>query len=511
MRPLEARLAPLARLPRGLWLQSLVNSNGALETRLAALEILRQHLLRGSLPAPAEWDWPAGHAAAPARASIEELGLAGYCREQPELTDLILRSLLWHLDQIPDYLDRGANECDAARIAVKAFHADWSERQGELDELIYVLGDLGDMLKNSRWDEMRGLLSNPGWREVLRIRKLIEQLPELVALIRKLGRNRQTEQDDDTHRVERIIEEQTLAPHPSRRSVRVPDLPGETRGIKRSGRVGRMLPSEAALLLHPRLRLIWHARHVERALLTYDEQDHYEETRLVPAPAWRPTTRREPQKRLQRGPILLCVDTSGSMQGGAEAVAKAVVLEAMRCAHKEGRACHLFAFGGPGELLEQELNAAAEGLQAMTEFLGQSFGGGTDICGPLARAMAKLHEEQWRAADLLIASDGEFGATADLAARLQAAKDELGLYVQGILIGDRETIGMLELADHVHWVEQWRRYGSGPAGPPPVHSKSLTAQYFPGALRGPVAAAQVDGASAAAAVSRGEGAAKSPK
>ncbi|HMV21733.1 MAG TPA: VWA domain-containing protein, partial [Rhodocyclaceae bacterium] len=54
--------------------------------------------------------------------------------------------------------------------------------------------------------------------------------------------------------------------------------------------------------------------------------------------------------------------------------------------------------------------------------------------------------------------------------------------VQGVLIGDRETIGLLEVADDIFWVRDWRHYGSSLADSP-VHSKSLTAMYFPGALR----------------------------
>ena len=60
-------------------------------------------------------------------------------------------------------------------------------------------------------------------------------------------------------------------------------------------------------------------------------------------------------------------------------------------------------------------------------------------------------------------------------------KREQGLRIQGILIGDRETIGMLEVCDDIFWVRDWRRFGSGAASP--VHSKSLTALYFPNALR----------------------------
>jgi uncharacterized protein with von Willebrand factor type A (vWA) domain len=181
--------------------------------------------------------------------------------------------------------------------------------------------------------------------------------------------------------------------------------------------------------------------------------------------------------------MLVCVDTSGSMQGGAEAVAKAVVLEAARTAHAQGRACHVFAFSGPGEVVDLALDPDAGGLVRLTHFMGQGFGGGTDVGAPLERALAKLAEEGWNLADLLLASDGEFGATPEVAAAVAKAKAERGLRVQGVLVGDRETIGMLELADDVFWVRDWRRFGDPSAAGSPIHSRSLTATYFPGALR----------------------------
>jgi uncharacterized protein with von Willebrand factor type A (vWA) domain len=230
------------------------------------------------------------------------------------------------------------------------------------------------------------------------------------------------------------------------------------------------------------LRLVWHARHAERALLSYEDDDRMDEVRHTQAPVRRPSQRREPDRRLEMGPMLICVDTSGSMQGGAEAVAKATVLEAVRAAHAQHRACHVFAFGGPDEVVEMALPVDAGGLERLTRFLGQTFGGGTDICGPLDRALARLEQAGWQLADVLIASDGEFGATPELAARLRMARVQTGLRVQGILIGDRETIGLLELTDDIFWVRDWRRYG-GSGADSPVHSKSLTASYFPGALR----------------------------
>ncbi|HET8542553.1 MAG TPA: VWA domain-containing protein [Anaeromyxobacter sp.] len=478
---LEAPLAPLERLPRGLWLGTLAHSHGPLVPRLEAVERLRAALLAGRPPDPGA-PWPRPPLARAVAAAFAALDLPRSCAGDEPLVDLVLRSLLWHLDRIPDLVDRGATVAAAEALAVEAFAADWSERCGELRELVDVLGPLGDLLESTRWDLLRGLLRSSGWQEVVRIRRLVERIPELVRVIRQLGRARETEHPDESRRVTVEVMERGTALRRERRTTRVPDLPGETRGVRRSSRVARMLPSEAMLLAHPRLRLVWHARHAERTLLTYEDDDRLEDVVLREVPVWRRSARRAAGRRLELGPMLVCVDTSGSMQGGAELVAKAVVLEAVRAAHAQRRACHVFAFSGPGEVVEMPLALDAGGLERLTRFMGQSFGGGTDIGAPLERALAMLDDEAWQLADLLLASDGEFGATPEVAAAVARAKASRGLRVQGVLIGDRETIGMLELADDVFWVRDWRRLGGSDAASP-VPSKGLTAAYFPGALR----------------------------
>lgn len=69
----------------------------------------------------------------------------------------------------------------------------------------------------------------------------------------------------------------------------------------------------------------------EKALQTY-ERDGWSEfnTQIVPE-------RREIRPTADRGPILLCVDTSGSMRGPREVVAKALALECMRAARAQAR------------------------------------------------------------------------------------------------------------------------------------------------------------------------------
>jgi uncharacterized protein with von Willebrand factor type A (vWA) domain len=498
----EARLAALDALPRRLWLGGLTNCEGSVEARLGMLRGLRESLQAGSLPDPSCAAWPEPALRTRVFEVAAELELPRLCREHTDLADPLLGSLLWHLDRIADYIDHGESREAAISSALDAFADDWRERGEIVKELVEVLGEAGDLFKNTNWDALRGLLKSAGWQEILRIHRRLACLPELVALIRRLGRTQPVDADQAASDVEAPTRASVIVPATHTRVTHLPEVPGETRGVFRSGRIARMLPSETLQLRHPRLRLVWHARHVERSLLTYEEDDRIEEIMHTPLPATASSTVRRPAPRLECGPILVCVDTSGSMLGGAEIVAKAVVLEAMRTASAQRRGCRVYAFGGPDEIVELELAATLEGIERLARFLEQGFHGGTDVIGPLERVLVRLSEESWQRADLLIASDGEFGATKACADAVDRAKRELGLRVQGVLIGDRETIGLLELADDIFWVRDWRRHG-GARVDSPVPSKSLTAMFFPGALRGPGAGAPQSGAAAASAVAAG--------
>lgn len=91
-------------------------------------------------------------------------------------------------------------------------------------------------------------------------------------------------------------------------------------------------------------KLLFYAKMAEKGLQTY-ERDGWGEFPTVINPV-----RREIRPTADRGPILLCVDTSGSMRGARETVAKALALECMRAAKEQERDCYMFAFAGPAEV-----------------------------------------------------------------------------------------------------------------------------------------------------------------
>lgn len=482
VRRIDAPFDALQALPRSVWLGTLVASVGTPERRLADGAAWHAALSAGELAPPA-CDFGDAQASAPLRGVVGELGLPALARGAPALAEQVLRTLLWHLDRLVDHQPRLTREQAIARVS-EEFRAAWTIEKADWEQVLALLQSLGD-LGEVKWDALQGHLRSRAWRVAQRAAERLGQLQPLVELIRRLGRG-----EREAAAAAPVASVRAPTPAPTRwRETRLTDAPGEIEGIRHDDRIERMLGSEALAFSHPVLHRLWRARRAERRLLCYQSQAVLLERVADPAGRAPPAATQVQPDAGERGPMLIAVDTSGSMRGAPENVAKAVVLQALRTAHAERRACLLFAFGGPGELVEHELALTRSGLDALMAVMDQVFDGGTDLQAPIERATQRVHEARWSRADLLIVSDGEFGCTPHTLALLADARERLGLRVQGLLIGDRETMGLLDTCDDIFWLRDWRRHadaGAGvvgtDAGFTPVHSRSLTALYFPNAL-----------------------------
>ncbi|MDO9291172.1 MAG: VWA domain-containing protein [Hydrogenophaga sp.] len=472
----------LNALPRELWRWAAVCSSGPATRRLPELAHWVRALMVGTLPDPAH-DFGDAAATQALRPLLAELDLLTLTRQSAPLTRQVLQSLLWHLDSL---IDRPADEPRAQAVArmQASFRDSWDVQRQGWDEVLALLQSLGD-LAHLRWDDLAGQLNRREWQEARRIGQLLQRLPALASFIDGVGR-RDTDRQrppartvrpdpaPDAQAAQRQADEEERRPEPT-----------AVDGVRRSRNLARMAGSESLNLTHPVLHRLWRARFAEAQLLTYDDRARETSRRPLPLPEHRP--HRQAPTHTGRGPLIICLDTSGSMRGAPENVAKACVLQALRSAHAGQRRCRLLAFGGPSELLERDLTLDATGLEHLLDLMGQSFDGGTDVQTPIERAIALVQTAGWHEADLLVVSDGEFGVTPATLQQLREAKERLALRAHGILIGDRETIGLLEVCDHLYWVREWRRYGSGASAVAddfsPVHSRSLTALYFPNAIR----------------------------
>jgi len=477
--PFDAPYDQLRDLPRAVWRPSLATAVGSAAQRLVDARTWLAALDAGELP-HADADFGDAAASAPLRQVVADLRLPAFARGLPAFGEQVLRTLLWHLDRLIDLQPR-LPRAEAIVQVSDEFRTAWTLETQGLEPDLALLRELSAGAHLS-WAELRGQLRSRAWHEARRAAERLAALPEIVALLQRLGRREFSTRDA-------VAPARDTAPTTQRPPVRavateLVGAPGEITGIRFDSRIEHMLPSEALWLHHPVLGRLWRARRAEGRLLAHETSALVTDWR--PDPTGRPDAAPPagPERALERGPFVLCLDTSGSMAGAPEHVAKAVAIAALRAAHASGRACRLIAFGGPGELIERELTDGAQGLAHTLALMGQAFDGGTDVQTPIERAVDCVHEAGWHGADLLIVSDGEFGCVRATLDRLDAARSRLGLHVQGVLVGDRETMGLLEVCDAIHWVRDWRRFAeSGEAVPPsPVHSKSLTALYFPNAL-----------------------------
>jgi len=337
--------------------------------------------------------------------------------------------------------------------ATAKMEAAWGEQLGGWTSVADVFDGLQGEASFG-WDLSRGILKHVGWTRVEQMHKLLKSLPQISEIAKALGRAKSSEKELGPEerimaKVSRVREELLW--------VDAPDARTHTDGIHKSDDIPRMLPMEGSLYLHPVFRKLWKAKFIERSLACYQikglaqrriiSEEWVEEEQVV-------------RKKLERGPIIVCLDTSGSMQGVPETVAKAITLEAMRLAHAEGRDCLLYAFSGVGDVTEHDLDLSPAGMKSLCTFLCMSFHGGTDVSGPISAATRKLDAAKWKRADIIMVSDGEFDVPSETQHTLAEAKKKYGLRVHGLLVsngyhGSYGMSSMRSLCDPVHIFKDW--------------------------------------------------------
>lgn len=198
------------------------------------------------------------------------------------------------------------------------------------------------------------------------------------------------------------------------RRRRAEHIPEEVVGITRGDDLPRVLPVELSLLADPTLSALFYARYVEHGLTQYELQGA------------------EPQGR---GPIVLCVDESGSMGGVASEWAAAIGLFLRQIALREKRDFAWIHFSSRGQKATEHYpkgrGTAAQVLASASHF----YGGGTDFDTPLREALAQLTTSAYRRGDVIFVTDGICGVSPATLQLWNAARKEKGFACFGALIG----------------------------------------------------------------------------
>lgn len=109
--------------------------------------------------------------------------------------------------------------------------------------------------------------------------------------------------------------------------------------------------------------------------------------------------------RLTKGPIIVSIDTSGSMSGQPQRIVFSLLKQLLRMAKKQKRSCYLITFSVRSKSIDL---AKPRNWNRVDSFLENSFSGGTDGEQMFGESIRLLQKGTYEMADILIISDFEF-------------------------------------------------------------------------------------------------------
>lgn len=220
----------------------------------------------------------------------------------------------------------------------------------------------------------------------------------------------------------------------------------EVHSVTFSGNLQTLLPAETVKLKNPLLKRKFYADMLEGKLLTYQ----------LKGENWNS----DAAGKKRKGPVVALVDTSASMRGSPELLAKAVLLAVTRRMLTENRDVKVILFSSKWQTVEIELTNKKRMGEEFLEFLKFTFGGGTDFNTALRAGLkAMKNEKAFEGADLLFLTDGYSELSErPLIREWNEIKAERRARIFSLIIGNYDAGGLQQISDHTYLIgnaENW--------------------------------------------------------
>ncbi len=242
----------------------------------------------------------------------------------------------------------------------------------------------------SYWDMSRELWQETSFDALQKYSDLLEDEQSIKELADMLGKMREAEIEIEEEEFEKTIIRQEWVVDERMKS--------EIVGVHESDDLNNLLSSEAGLLGDEGTESLFLKKFADKSLMTF----RYEDRRLQKSEDhFTEINQRVRQK--EKGPFIICIDTSESMNGRPEQIAKVLCLGILKMAAQENRRAYLINFSQGIETLD--LHDIANSVDQIAKFLRMSFYGGTDISLPIYESLRQLNTNNYEDADVLVISD----------------------------------------------------------------------------------------------------------
>lgn len=311
------------------------------------------------------------------------------------------------------YLEQmGQMNEEQKEIALSSLCHDWEkancDRKERMEKMLFETN-------KDKWEESVRKHGLCDYRRLKNIEEVYERYPLLRKIVGVLGREKPHNQEE-WDRNDLKLRWLTFSNH-----VRYDEV--EELSVGRE--LEHMVPSELMFLSDESIETVFYYKYAvgELQLLA----------NLSRMKACQKTERRKPpEPRLQMGPFVVGVDTSGSMSGWPERVAKGLLLQLLGMAKRQRRKCYLIAFSVRAEAIDL---ACPANWNKLKDFLCAGFSGGTDGEQMLRLALDVLQSDKYAMADVLVISDFHFSLPVQNTCSRIKKEQNCGVRFYGLQIG----------------------------------------------------------------------------
>lgn len=197
-------------------------------------------------------------------------------------------------------------------------------------------------------------------------------------------------------------------------------------GVRQGNAVEQLLPMELGTYASQITKMDFLRRYVEGQTLQYETKG---------------------PEQLGKGPIILCLDQSGSMSG-QDTISKGFALALMSIARKQKRDFAWIPFSSNAAaplIYERGKITVQDMIQLATIFLG----GGTSFEPPLRVASQVIQQSRFNQADIVFVTDGESHVSERFLQSWNVLKDKKGFAVLSLLLGRESVQGVEGFSDRI--------------------------------------------------------------
>ena len=186
----------------------------------------------------------------------------------------------------------------------------------------------------------------------------------------------------------------------------------EIKSVSVGNQIQDTLPSDRMNLCNETTKKDFYRRMTENQLLTYSKEAH---------------------KQKNKGPIIVCVDTSGSMEGDEEIWSKALSIGILEVAQMQKRdfACIIYSSHADDPIVIRKDEIAPQKIISCAE---NFHNGGTDFQQPLTKAIDLINDSTFKNADIVFITDGDCYVSDEFCKKFKRIKEEKDFKTLGVLV-----------------------------------------------------------------------------